>query len=457
MNPVLQASESQRTFFRSQQTIDVQFRLRQLKQLRRAVLAYEERLYDALWKDLRKSRFEAYTSEIGQVLSEISYHLKKLRGWSRPIRVRTNQLIHLWSQSLIQPEPYGTVLIMAPWNYPFQLLILPLIGAISAGNCATLKASEYAPETSRVTGEMLQEYFPAGYIKLIQGGIAEAQALLEQPWDFIFFTGSQQVGQLVMTAAAKTLTPVLLELGGKSPCIVDSDANLRLAAARIAWGKYLNAGQTCIAPDYLLVHRTVKEELVSLLIRSIRKYFGEDPAGSPDFGRIVTGPKTERLARLFDGATILHGGYVDVPGRYISPTLLECASGKDAIMQEEIFGPVLPVIPFDGMEQVYSSLAGQPKPLALYYFSESRSKQREVLRKTTSGGVCINDVMMQFVSKHLPFGGVNTSGMGCYHGRFSFDAFSHHRAVLKKTTLFDIPVRYPPYHNRWKFMRTLIH
>ncbi len=424
--------------------------------MKKAILAYEDRLYEALWKDLHKSKFEAYGTEIGLVLSEIGEHIRHLRKWAKPKRVFTNQMIHFWSTSRIYKEPYGLVLVIAPWNYPFQLLINPLVGAISAGNCTVLKASEYTPCTAKVMGQMIAEFFPPEYIALFGGGRAANQALLAQSWDYIFFTGSPLVGKVVMEAAARNLTPVSLELGGKSPCIVDQDANLKVAASRIVWGKYINAGQTCIAPDYLFVHHSVKAELMELMKKKIAEYFGADPKGSPDYVRIATTAKTERLALFLKGARIVTGGGVDVASRYIAPTIIDSVKPDDPIMGEEIFGPILPVMEFTDLKEVTNYVNSHPKPLAFYYFSDSRKKQEEMLHTTTSGGGCINEVLMHIANDRLPFGGVGNSGIGHYHGKYSFEVFSHSRSIMKKANFIDIPIRYAPYKNKLGLVKMLI-
>jgi len=450
------AVESQKLFFNTHKTKEIDFRLSQLKRLRSAILAYEERLYEALWKDLHKSKFEAYGTEIGLVLAEINSHIRNLRKWSKPRYVCTNQMIHFWSTSRIFKEPYGRVLIIAPWNYPFQLLIKPLVGAISAGNCVVLKSSVYSPKTAEVMAQMIREYFAPEYITMFDGGREMNTALLAQPWDYIFFTGSSEVGKVVLEAASKHLTPVSLELGGKSPCIVDQDANLKVAASRIVWGKYLNAGQTCIAPDYLFVHRKVKDELMRLMKQKIIEYFGENPKDSPDFVHIATKAKTEKLAAYLKGAHLVAGGEVDADACYMAPTIIDGVKTDDPIMQEEIFGPILPVLEFDNLNDVINYVNAHEKPLALYYFSKSSSKQSEVLGKTSSGGGCINEVVMHNANDNLPFGGVGYSGMGQYHGKFSFDVFSHSRSIMKKSNFIDIPARYAPYKNKIRLLKMLI-
>ncbi len=453
---VKRSIEKLNAFFLTHKTKSVEFRIGQLKTLKKAILAYEDRLYEALWKDLHKSKFEAYATEIGLVLTEIGVHIKHLKKWSQPEKVSTNQMIHFWSSGKIYKEPYGLVLIIAPWNYPFQLLINPLVGAISAGNCIALKASEYTPQTAEVMGQMIAEFFPPEYIAYYKGGRAANESLLKQKWDYIFFTGSPVVGKVVMEAAAKNLTPVSLELGGKSPCIVDADADLRVAASRIVWGKFLNAGQTCIAPDYLFVHRLVKQDLLELMKKKITEYFGDDPRISPDFVRIATIPKTQRLEALMKDGKVYTGGEIKLEERYISPTIITDIRPEHAIMQEEIFGPILPVMEFDDLAEVIDYINAHPKPLAFYYFSQDDRKQEEILLKTSSGGGCINEVIMHVANDHLPFGGVGNSGIGNYHGRYSFNTFSHCRAIMKKANWIDIPLRYPPYKKKHKLIKMIV-
>ncbi len=445
--------QSQRDFFYSFQTRDINFRIDQLKTLQRAIMAYKEKIYQALWEDLHKSQFEAYVTEVGMVLKELSLHIRKLKRWSRPERVSTNQLIHFWSTSRIIKEPYGLVLIIAPWNYPFLLLMGPLIGVVSAGNCASLKPSELTPHTSEVIAKMLAEFFPASYISVYEGGVEMSQNLLNEKWDYIFFTGSKAVGQIVMEAASRYLTPVTLELGGKNPCIVDEDANLKRAAARIAWGKLVNAGQTCIAPDYLFVHKKVKQEFLELLKKNIQKYYGTDSKKSIDYVRIVTAQKAERLADFLKGMNTYYGGDMNFSERYISPTILVDIRPEDPIMKEEIFGPILPVMEFEALSEVLGFVNAHEKPLALYYFSRDKQKQQMVLARSSSGGASINDVIVHFASESMPFGGVGSSGMGSYHGKFSFDTFSHRKSVLKKANWIDIPLRYPPYKQKLQIVK----
>jgi aldehyde dehydrogenase (NAD+) len=448
--------QSQRDFFSTHKTKEPDFRIEQLKQLKKAILAYENQLYEAFWQDLHKSKFEAYETEIGLVLEEISNHIHHLHKWARPEKVPTNQLLHFWSSSRIYKEPFGLVLIMAPWNYPFNLLVNPLVGAISAGNCVTVKPSSFTPNVANVIGKMIAGYFRPDYIYCFTAGPGTGRELLTQSWDYIFFTGSQSVGRMVMQAAAQNLTPVSLELGGKSPCIVDADANLKTAASRIVWGKFLNAGQTCIAPDYLFVHSSVKVELLNLMSKKITQYFGSDPKQSRDFPRIVSEQKTQRLTGFLGKGKVVAGGTADIRERYISPTILDQVSPEDPVMTEEIFGPVLPVLEFTDIHTVLEYINAHPKPLAVYYFSEDPIHQAEVLNKTSSGGGCINDVITHIANSRMPFGGVGNSGMGGYHGKFSFDTFSHYRSVMKKSTWLDIPFRYAPYKGKFRILKMLL-
>ena len=456
MKDLPQQLQNQRDYFLTHKTKDLEFRVEQLKILKKAILKYEDRLYEAFWKDLRKSKFETYETELGLVLEEIDRHICRLHSWARPIKVSTNQLLHFWSKSSIRKEPYGLVLIMAPWNYPFQLLINPLVGAVSAGNCVALKPSELSPNIAGIIEEMIKEFFEPQYISLFNGEMELSQSLIGQKWDLIFFTGSPAVGRIVMESAARNLTPLVLDLGGKSPCIVDADANLKVAASRIVWGKFLNAGQTCIAPDYLFVHSSVKAELLRLMSEKITQYFGIKPGECIDYPGIVNEAKTQRLAGFLGRGKVVAGGEVDIKRRFISPTILDNISPADPVMQEEIFGPILPVFEFSMMSEVIDFINSNPKPLALYYFSENALNQEDLLMKTSSGGACINDVITHVANSNLPFGGVGNSGMGMYHGKFSFDAFSHQRAVIKKSTRLDVPVRYPPYRGKLWMLKKLL-
>lgn len=435
----------QRKFFR-------EFRISALKRLRSAVKDYENKIIDALKADLNKSEFEAYSTEIGFVLEEIGFTLKHLKSWVKPEKVKT-PITHFGSKSYIYPEPYGVALIIAPWNYPFQLVIAPLIGAIAAGNCAVLKPSEFTPRTSEVLKELIKELYPEEYITVVQGGIETSQALLKEKYDTIFFTGSVTIGKIVMEAASKHLTPVTLELGGKSPCIVHEDAKIELACKRIAWGKFINAGQTCVAPDYVYVHRNIKDKFLEGLKTAIKELYGETPINNPDYTHIVSHKHFDRLVSFLSDGKIYTGGASDRDNLVIEPTVLTDITWKDAVMQDEIFGPILPVLEYSDISEAIEGIHNHPNPLALYLFTESPAIERKVLKDISFGGGCINDTIYHLVSPYLPFGGVGTSGMGAYHGKGSFNAFSHKKSILKQTSLFDIPLRYPNFKNGLKFIK----
>lgn len=421
-----------KSFFSTNQTKSISFRLQQLRNLKEAILKFQPKLEQALWEDLHKSPEEAYLTEISIVLGEIDNHIRHLKKWSRPKKVLTP--IHLLpSSSRITYEPLGIALIIAPWNYPFQLLFNPLVGAISAGCCAVLKPSPDSSKTATVMEEIITSTFPADYITLIQGRREVNTLLLQKQYDVIFFTGSPALGKIVMKAASEHLTPVVLELGGKSPCIVDHDANIQVAAKRIAWGKMINAGQTCIAPDYLLVHENVKDDLLNLIDKNIREMYGEDIKKSRFYPRIVSDRAIQRLLKLLEKGTIYTGGDYDINEKYISPTIIDNITPSDPVMQEEIFGPILPVMTFNNINEVIKYINDNEKPLAFYYFG-TNSNGKDILLKTTSGGGCINDTLMHIANHHLPFGGVGNSGMGKYHGLGSFLAFSNSRAIVSTPT-----------------------
>ena len=440
---ILSIVENQKKFFRTHATKALDFRIVHLKKFKAAILRNEDRITDALWLDLHKSREEAYLTEISIVLGEINNQLKHLRKWARPKHVRTPIQL-LPSGSKIIYEPLGTALIIAPWNYPFQLLLNPLVGAISSGCCAVLKASPYTPNIAKVMEEMVQEIFDPSYVAMTQGGRVVNGLLLEQRFDVIFFTGSPSLGKLVMKAASQYLTPVVLELGGKSPCIVDAGANLDLAAKRIAWGKCINAGQTCIAPDYLFVHKSVKDKLIAKIGLAIEEMYGKEIKESRYFPRIVNDQAMVRLQKLMLHGRITYGGEVDASQKFIAPTIIEEVEPSFPIMQEEIFGPLLPVMTFDHIDQAIDYVNDHEKPLAFYYFGPN-NRVKDILMKTTSGGGCINDTLMHIANHHLPFGGVGNSGMNSYHGHTSFLAFSHARAIVTSPTWIDVPFKYPPF------------
>jgi aldehyde dehydrogenase (NAD+) len=440
---IIKILNAQRVFFASNGTKSLRFRIENLKKFKAAISKYEKKITDALHTDLHKSYEEAYLTEISIVIQEINNHLKHLRRWAKPKRVSTP--IHLLpSSAKIIYEPLGVTLIMAPWNYPFQLLMNPLVGAISAGCCSILKPSPYTPTVAKVMEELINETFDEKYIGIVQGSRKVNAQLLEQRFDAIFYTGSPSVGKVVMKAAADNLTPVILELGGKSPCIVDKDANIDIAARRIAWGKTINAGQTCIAPDYLFAHESIKDELINCIAHHIEKMHGAVVKNSTYFPRIVNNAAFERLQKLMHHGVIKCGGEVDEQQRYIAPTIIDEVKPEYPIMQEEIFGPLLPVMSFKNMDEVITYINANEKPLAFYYFGKNR-QAKEVLRKTSSGGGCINDTLMHIANHHLPFGGVGNSGMGKYHGRESFLVLSNQRSVVTTPTWIDVPFKYVPF------------
>lgn len=440
---ILELLEAQRIYFATGETRSISFRKTMLRRFRDAIIQNEKRITDAVYKDLRKSYQEAYLTEISLVLAEINFHIKKLNSWAKPRRVKTPVYL-LPSSGILMHEPLGVSLIIAPWNYPFQLLMSPLVGAISSGCCTVLKPSPYTPEIAKVMEEMISSVFDNKYITTVQGGREVNSFLLEQRWDMIFFTGSPALGKIVMEAASKHLTPVVLELGGKSPCIVDEGADIAIAARRIAWGKTINAGQTCIAPDYILVHAPLKEKLIEALGGEIRRTFGEDPSASEWYPRMVNDQAFKRVTGYLGDGVIRFGGRSDRGDRYIEPTILDGVDPSSPVMQDEIFGPVLPVLTFTKIDEAIKFVNEREKPLAFYYFGRS-GRAKEVLSRTTSGGGCINDTLMHVTNHHLPFGGVGNSGLGSYHGKQSFLAFSNARAIVKTPTWIDMPFKYVPF------------
>ncbi|HOD15248.1 MAG TPA: aldehyde dehydrogenase [Spirochaetota bacterium] len=443
-----------RAFYETGDTKEIPFRKRQLRKLKAAIRKNEQLIMDALYKDLKKPAFESYASEIGILYPEITHAIRHVGSWSKRRRVAT-PLIHFYSRSSVYYEPYGVALIISPWNYPFQLIIAPLVAAIAAGNCAVMKPSELAPATSRVIAKIIRETFPENYIAVIEGGVDATQALLEEKFDYIFFTGGTAVGRIIMRAAAKHLTPLTLELGGKSPVIVDEDADLPVAARRLSWGKFFNAGQTCLAPDYLLVHEKIKDRFIGELVLAIDAFYDGDPAASPDYARIISERHFDRIMGLLKKGKILYGGENNRKKRYIAPTIVGNIAPKDPIMQEEIFGPLLPVMTFRDLGEAIDIVNGRPRPLALYYFSKSKRNQKRVLRETASGGGCINDTVSHVGSQELPFGGIGDSGMGRYHGRSGFETFSHQRGILTRSFWPDVMLRYPPYRKKDRLLKAL--
>lgn len=432
----------QKAFFRSGKTKELNYRIQALEAIRDAIRKNEQSLFHTLKEDLNKSEFEAYATEIGVVLEEFRFTLKHISDWIKPEKVKT-PVSHIGSTGYIYSEPYGVALIIAPWNYPFQLAIAPLIGAIAAGNCAILKPSELTPKTSALLRKMITELFPEEYIAVAEGGVDASQALLAEDVDYIFFTGSVPVGKVIMEAASKNLTPLTLELGGKSPCIVHHDANVKLAAKRIAWGKFINAGQTCVAPDYLYVHESKKDEVLHEFQLATHELYGEKTLENPDYTRIVSKRHFDRLLTFLNNGNIFMGGGSNEETLTIEPTVLTGITWDDSIMQDEIFGPILPVLLYRELSEVIDGIHRHPNPLALYLFSENERVQQEVLQHISFGGGCINDTVYHLASPYLPFGGVGSSGIGAYHGKGSFDTFSHRKSVLKQTTKFDLPFRYP--------------
>ncbi|MFO7842039.1 MAG: aldehyde dehydrogenase [Fidelibacterota bacterium] len=444
----------QQRFFAGGKTRQLHFRRDNLKKLRKMIIDHEQEITNALKEDLGKSSFESYATEIGLVIKEINLHLRFLRWWSRTKRKHT-PLMLFPSRSRILRRPYGCVLIIAPWNYPFNLSMMPLIGAISAGNCAIVKAAHYSKATSALLEKLITKTFPEAYIRVLCGGREVNQALLQERFDYIFFTGSSSLGKIVAKAAADKLTPYTLELGGKSPCIVDKDANLQKAARRIVWGKFLNAGQTCIAPDYLLAQEDIKDELLKKICAEIKRQFSADPSESPDFGRIINPDAFARISAYLSDGKIVCGGTARKPDRYIAPTLLDEVSPDAPVMQDEIFGPILPVLQFREIREAMDFVNDREKPLALYYFTKDVRGAQKRIREMDSGGVCINDVVIHYGNSRLPFGGVGNSGMGRYHGKYSFDTFSRERACAISPTLFDIPVKFAPYGKKLRLLKKI--
>ena len=443
---VNQLLKKQKKYFATGITLPYRYRAEQLCKLKSAIQRCEEELYEALRTDLGKSKQESYLTEIGFVLSDITHTLRNLKKWMKPVKVRS-PLPVFPARSWIQKQPYGSALIMGPYNYPFQLLFEPLIAAVAAGNCAVLSPSEQTPHVSATVRRMIAETFGEEYVYCAEGGVENNQILLRGRFDTIFFTGSVNVGKIVMRAAADNLIPVTLELGGKSPVIVDDTAQTDIACERIAWGKFMNAGQTCVAPDYVFVHRKISELFLQTLQEKIRCFYGDDPKTNADYGRIVNSRHMERLVSLLEAErdSVVYGGGCDVANRYIEPTVL-CPGNRDtASMREEIFGPILPVFVYDQLSDAMAYINGHEKPLALYIFSENKEAIKKILQGTSSGGVAINDTISQIINPNLPFGGVGHSGIGSYHGEAGFLTFSHQRSVLKRSTLIRIPLAYPPF------------
>ncbi|PXW90904.1 aldehyde dehydrogenase (NAD+) [Streptohalobacillus salinus] len=447
--------EKQKSYFHMGNTKPLAHRLEALTLLKDAIKQYEPKIIEALHQDLHKSEFESYMTEIGILYTEIDHVKKHLKKWMRPKKVKT-ALTHLGTKGKIHHDPYGVTLIIAPWNYPFQLAIAPLIGAIAGGNTAILKPSELTPHTANVIDEMISHTYIPEYISVVQGGVDVSTELLETPFDYIFFTGSVNVGKIVMEKASHHLTPHTLELGGKSPAIVHDDASLKLAAKRIAWGKYINAGQTCVAPDYVYVHEGVKERFLELLAEAIDALYSTDPINHSEYTHIVNEEHFKRLTRFLDNGQLIKGGQTNSDKRIIAPTVLSNITFDDAVMKDEIFGPILPILSYQHLNDAIEMIQKQPKPLALYLFSEKSITQQTILDELSFGGGCINDTIYHLATPYLPFGGVGASGTGNYHGKYSFDTFTHQKSVLKQTTYFDLDLRYPNQKHGLKWVKRLL-
>ena len=445
----------QKTYFSSSATKSVEFRIHQLETLKKLLVEHEEEFYEALYADFKKPKLETYATELGILHDEIGYAVKKLRKWVKPQGV-SGSWINFPSYNYTVAEPYGSVLVIAPWNYPIQLALLPLVGAIAAGNTAVVKPSELTPHTSATLHRVFEKWFMKEFIAVVEGGVEVNQKLLAQDFDYIFFTGSTRVGKIVMEAAAKNLTPVTLELGGKSPCIVDETVDLKTAAKRIAWGKFLNAGQTCVAPDYVLVHSKVKEVFLKHFKNHVQAFYGKEAKESPDYPRIVNEDHFDRLAGYLSDGEIFYGGATNRDDCYIEPTVMVNVDGDAKVMEEEIFGPILPVLTFEEISDAIQKVNEKPKPLALYVFTEDESREEAVITNCSFGGGAVNDVVAHLGNNDLPFGGVGNSGIGAYHGKSSFDTFSHTKSIMKKPLWVDVPFRYAPYKGKLKWIKKVL-
>jgi aldehyde dehydrogenase (NAD+) len=435
--------DSQRKYFASGKTLEIRFRIKILKQLRSSIILHEQDIIEALWKDFHKPEFEVIATESRFVIKELNWIIRNLRRWSGKRRV-TTPVVHFLSHSYVVPQPYGQVLVLSPWNFPFQLSFMPLAGALAAGNCVILKVSGQVPYTMQVIEKILAD-LPRELVTLIKGDHSMNDFLLDYKFDYIFFTGSPRIGKYVMQKAAENLTPISLELGGKNPCVVAADARLDFAARRIAWGKFVNCGQTCVSPDYVLVDKNVKEEFLRLISKEIQQFYGEKPDRSDDYARVISSANVHRLSELMKHGRIEAGGSMDADAGYVAPTIISDIKPEDPIMQEEIFGPVLPVLDFEQFDDVYKIIEQNPKPLSTYIFARDKKLIREFMRRTQSGNAAVNETIMQIASPYLPYGGVGRSGAGRYHGKKSFETFSNMRSVLVKSNLLDIRIRYPPY------------
>lgn len=447
----------QRKYFSTNETKDIDFRINKLKKLREVLKNEEEKVFEALRKDLMKSTFESYVTEVAMVYDEINTQIKNIRKWSKRRRVKT-PIVQFPAKSFVQLEPYGIVLIIGPFNYPFMLTMDPLIGAIAAGNTVVLKPSESAPETSKVLKSILEQVFDEKYVLHVnpERGKEVVEELLREKFDYIFFTGSAMVGKIVMKAAAENLTPITLELGGKSPCIVDRDCKVELAAKRIVWGKAMNSGQTCVAPDYIYVHKDIEKEFIKKLEEEIKTQFGEEPLKSEDYSKMVNEREFNRVLSYIDKDKLVFGGNYNKEALQIEPTILKDVTWGDSVMEREIFGPILPILNFEDLDDVIKIINSKDKPLALYYFSEDKNKIKKILNTTSSGGVTINDTLVHVSSTYLPFGGVGNSGMGEYHGKYSFDLFSNKKGVMDRKTFLDINLRYAPFQNKLTIIKKIM-
>jgi aldehyde dehydrogenase (NAD+) len=444
--------ENQKKFFESGKSRNINFIKRKLQQLKNSILKNEEVIYSALHKDLKKSKFEAYISEIGILISEIDLVIKNIHKWSKPKKIRSSML-NFPSNDFIISEPYGCTLVIAPWNYPFQLAISPIISAIASGNTIVLKPSEITKHTGEIIKTLLSDIFEENHLKVVLGGVPETTQLLNLRWDYIFFTGSVEVGKIIAKAASKHLTPCTLELGGKNPCIVDSTANLKLSAKRLVWGKFLNAGQTCIAPDFILAHESIKSKLIDLLITEIKKAYGINAEISKSYPRIVNSNNFERLKAILKGEIILYGGETNSDDNYFAPTLIDSPSVNSKLMQKEIFGPILPILSFKDINDIDKIIKPLEKPLALYVFSTNKNFYNSLIAQYSFGGGAINDTMIQFGNSRLPFGGVGESGIGAYHGKYSYETFTHKKSISIKSNWLDIPIRYAPYDGKLNLLK----
>lgn len=434
---------------------NINFRQEILIKLLDSVILHENEIIQALYDDFKKPAFETVITETSYVIRELKYTIKNLKNWAKPKRVFPS-LLNFPSKDYIYKEPYGKILILAPWNYPFQLALCPLIAAVAAGNQVVVKPSELTPKTSEIISKIIGKVFYKNHVEVVEGGVDVSKQLLVERWDYIFFTGSVTVGKIIAEAAAKNLTPVTLELGGKNPCIIDETANLKLAAKRIVWGKFINAGQTCIAPDYILIQKNMKTRFVNYLKEEITNAYGENPIESTDYARIINTKNWQRLVKMIESDKVIFGGQNDSKERFISPTLLEETSLESLIMQEEIFGPLLPILTYEKEKEIDGIIARYEKPLALYIFTENYNFSNRIIQNHSFGGGCINDTMIHFSNKRLPFGGVGHSGIGAYHGKLSFDIFSHKKSIVKKANWLDLPMRYAPYKNKLQTIKKIL-